>query len=187
VNKKHIFAKIYERERRSITGFGYARTWSWVLAEDITADVFADVWEQRDRLWDDFWHDQALQHAFLMTVARRRIAKHWSEQRRKRAPVTFAEYFAVVPDDEDIALADDGGIEAIIEACDTAMAAALLEAALKHCTPTQLQIVQMRYVQNLTPAATASRLGLTRVQFMERHQRLLGHLSTLFGAQDGAA
>lgn len=70
-----------------------------------------------------------------------------------------------------------------MQACDTAMAAALLKAALGTCTQTQRQIVQMRYGQNLPDPEVAARLGLTRKTYHNRHELLMQHLATLLGGE----
>lgn len=186
MSKRAQFAAIYEREFGRIRAYAYSRTRDWAVAEDIAADTFVLAWEQREQfLADDgrFTDIQAARHGYLLTIARRLIGRHFYAQRRR---VTFSQLFAEVPDDASDLLADSDNCDALVDAfiaeTDTAMAAALLRAALRTCTPTQLQMLELRYTRGLSEAATARKLGLTRKQYDRRHQVLLQHLGGCFFA-----
>lgn len=181
--KYDAFEALWTREQPRIYRFAMYRTHDRDVALDIVSETFEWAWNYRAEILNHHRFTEDGQHRYLLTIARSRIAAYWRTRRRKITVMTFSQAFATVPDEYTIALADDGGIDAIVEACDTAMAAALVKAVLGNCTPTQLQIVEMRYAQNLPAAEVAARLGLTRKQYTERHGRLMQHLSTLFGGQ----
>jgi RNA polymerase sigma factor (sigma-70 family) len=179
--KYDAFEALFTREQPRIMAFAMYRTHDRDAANDIVSETFERAWEYRAEILNTQRFSEEGQHNYLLTIARARIAAHWRSRRRKIIVVTFSQLFAVVPEDETMALADDGGIERIMEACDTALAAALIKASLASCTQTQRQIVQMRYGQNLPAPEVAARLGLSRRAYHERHDLLLRHLATLLG------
>lgn len=181
--KIDAFEALFEREQPRILAFAMYRTHDRDVANDIVSETFEWAWNYRAEVLNTHRFSEQGQHNYLLTIARARIAAYYRTKRRKIITVTFSQLFAVVPEEQTMLLADDGGIERIMEACDTAMAAALLKAALASCTQTQRQIVQMRYGQNLPPQEVAARLGLTRKAYQERHTLLMAHLGGLLGGQ----
>lgn len=178
--KYDAFESLYEREQKHVYIFALARTRDRDVALDIVSEVFEAAWQARADLLNPWRFDDVRLHRWCMAVTRARIAVYW-KYRVKRAPITFSQAFAVVPAEQTMALVDDGGIEAIVEACDSAMAAAMLRAALRACTPTQLQIIEMRYGMHLPEPIVAERLGLTRAAYTKRHNLLMQHLATVLG------
>lgn len=179
--KYDAFEALFTREQPRIMAFAMYRLHDRDVAHDIVSETFERAWEYRAELLNRHRFTEDGQHNYLLAIARGRIAAYYQTRRRKITVVTFSQLFAVTPEEYTMALADDGGIEAIMQGCDTAVAAALLKAALSSCTETQRQIVQMRYVQNLPPPEVAARLGLTRKVYHARHQLLLQHLATVLG------
>jgi len=177
----NAFESLYTREQPRLFRFAMARTHDRDVADDIVSEVFECAWNYRAEILNHHRFDERGQHNYLLTIARGRIALYFRTKRRKIIVVTFSKLFAVIPEDETMLLADDGGIEAIMQACDTAFAAALVKAALESCTQTQRQIVQMRYGQNIPAPEVAARLGLTRKAYHTRHQLLMEHLAARLG------
>jgi RNA polymerase sigma factor (sigma-70 family) len=182
--KIDAFEALWTREQPRIFAFAMYRTHDRDTACDIVSETFELAWSYRAELLNQHRSADDRQHHYLMAIARGRIAAYFRTRRRKITVVTFSQLFAVTPEEYTMALADDGGIEAIMQACDTAMAAALLKAALSSCTQTQRQIVQMRYGQNIPAPEVAARLGLTRKAYHERHRLLMQHLGMLLGAAE---
>lgn len=179
--KYDTFEALFEREQRHIFTFAMYRTHDRDVANDIVSETFAAAWDYRTDILSAHRSTEEAQRRYLFGIARTRIAAHWRTKRRKTTVVTFSQAFAVIPAEHTMALADDGGIESIVEACDSAMAAAMLRAALRACTPTQLQIIQMRYGQHLPEPEVAERLGMTRATYLKRHALLMQHLATVLG------
>lgn len=172
--KYDAFEAIYAREQPRVFRYALARTRDHDVALDIVSEAFKEAWIYRVTL---FRRDADGQRAYLLTIARGRISAHW----RKKRALPFSQLFAVIPEDETLLLAEDGGIEAMIEACDLV----LLRTALRACTPTQIQIIQLRYIQNLPAHEVAARLGLPRAVYRVRHDLLMQHLATVLGGVDG--
>lgn len=180
-SKYDAFEALFDRERRSIFAFAMYRTHDRDVADDIVSETFAVAWDYRADILSAHRSTEEGQRRYLFAIARTRIAAHFRTKRRKIVVVTFSQAFALVPAEQTMALACDGGIEAIVEACDSAMAAAMLRAALHACTPTQLQIIEMRYGKHLPEPEVAERLGLTRAAYLKRHTLLMQHLATVLG------
>jgi RNA polymerase sigma factor (sigma-70 family) len=178
--KIDAFSDLYEREQPRIYAYALRRVYDRDVANDIVSETFEWAWGFRSELLDTHRFTEEGQHRYLLTIARIRVVRYWSN-RKRRAVLTFSETFATVPEEQTMLLADNGGIDAIIEACDTAMAAALLRAALAKCTPTQLQIIEMRYAQHLPVSEVAARLGMTKQTYNKRHGLLMHHLAALLG------
>jgi len=162
------FATLYEQEHAHVFGYVLTRVCDWHVAEDLTSATF----EKALGLWQGHPRPDAL----LLSVARLCVLNYWRSARR-RATYTFADVFSTLPIDRQKEVANDGGIEAVIEACDSAMAAALLKAALAQCDEQERRIIALRYAQRLPVPDVAACLGLTKQQYNKRHNTLMHRLA----------
>lgn len=162
-------AAIYEQERALVFNYVLKNTGDWHVAEDLTSATF-EVLLQR-------WPINAPPRWWLLHVAKHQIVSHWRRERRRKV-----RYFYPDSGLADPALADEGGIESVIDACDGALAAAMLRAMLAQCTDEQLQIVRLRYVLNRSAIDVAAMLGLTKHAYNKRHNQLMHRLGGMLGA-----
>lgn len=159
-------AHIYETEQPSVFAYCLKRVGNWHVAEDLTSAAF-------ERALSFLPHDNP--HALLLRIAQHLIYDHWRRE-RTRHTYAFTDVFKL-PEEHYAVLAVDGGMDRIVDACDTAMAAALLKAMLKTLGPAELQIIDLRFVQSLSAKDVAARLGLTPQQYNKRQSALFARLS----------
>lgn len=159
-------AAIYEAESPIVFAYCLKRVSNWHAAEDLTSATF-------ERALPLLPHDNP--HALLLMIARFLVHDHWRRERKRRT-YAFTDVFKL-PEERYAVLAVDGGMDRIVEACDTAMAAAMLRATLKQCSALDLQIIDLRFVQGLSAKDTAARLGLSTQQYNKRHGGLMDRLA----------
>lgn len=179
--KYDAFEAIFEREQPHVFAFAMYRTHDRDIAFDIVSETFATAWDYRTDILSAHRSTEEAQRRYLLTIARGRIAAHW--RRKKMTVVTFSQAFAVIPAEYTMALANGGGIEETIEACDARVAATRLHRALGECTTTQRELIQLRYIENLPDREVANKLGLNRATYLRRHSLLLQHLAAVLGGQ----
>jgi RNA polymerase sigma-70 factor (ECF subfamily) len=144
------FAAIYEQERRRVFAYLLARSGNWHVAEDLTNDVFLVAWEKHDQ-----WRDVGTPYAhYLLRIARLLFILHWKKEHRRRTGSFFER-------ESDPALIDDGGIDALLDRCDTAIAYALLEAALPKLRTRPRRALVLRYGLGLQKREAARRMGIS--------------------------
>lgn len=159
-------AAIYEAESPIVFAYCLKRCSNWHVAEDLTSATF-------ERALPLLPHDNP--HALLLMIAKHLILDHWRSQHKRRT-YAFTDVFKL-PEEHYTVLAVDGGMDRIVEACDTAMAAAMLRATLKQCSAEDLQIIDLRFVQRLPAKVVAARLGLTPLQYNKRQGTLMDRLA----------
>lgn len=154
---------LYRAEQPFIFSYCLKRVGNWHVAEDITSDIFV-------RIIPLLPHENP--HALLLTIARFLVLDYWRRE-RKRATMVFSDRFTAYDMDQYVELAStDDPVEKVIEACDTAMAAAMLRATLKQCSDQDLRIIDLRFVQQLPAKAVAAALGM-RPQDLNKRQNAL--------------
>lgn len=160
-------AAIYEQEHPRVFAYCLRRVGNWHVAEDVTSAVFVEALPLLP-------HPNP--HAFLLTLARFRVHDYW-RQSRKRATLVFSDAF-VLGLDQYVELADTHDpIERLIDACDTAMAAAMLRATLKECSAQDLRLIDLRFVQQLPATVVARELGITKQDLNKRQNALYYRLA----------
>lgn len=160
-------AAIYETEYPEVFSYCLRRVADWHDAEDLTSLVFEVA------LRIESHHDPRAQ---LLTIARYKIYQYWQTHRQRRT-WSFADVFDLADEDRYEVLSVDGGMDRIIEACDTAMAAALLQSALSACSPADLRIIELRYVQGLAAVDVAALLGMSPNLYSKYQERVLRNLA----------
>jgi RNA polymerase sigma factor (sigma-70 family) len=159
-------AQLYESEYPILLSYCLKRVCNWHVAEDLTSATF-------ERALPLLPHDNP--HALLLAIARHQVLDHWRRESKRRT-YAFTDAFTL-PEERYAVLASDGGMDRIIDACDTAMAAALLKAMLQTLSPVELQIIDLRFVQSLPAKDVATQLGLTTQQYNKRHGSLMNRLA----------
>jgi RNA polymerase sigma factor (sigma-70 family) len=159
-------AAIYEIEYPLVFAYCLKRTGNWHMAEDLTSATF-------ERALPLLPH--ANPHALLLRIAQYLVLDHWRRERKRRT-WSFADVFRL-PEEHYAVLAIDGGMDRIVESCDTAMAAAFLAAALRECSAADLQIIHLRFVQGLAAKEVAAHLNLTPQEYNKRQSALFYRLA----------
>jgi RNA polymerase sigma factor (sigma-70 family) len=159
-------ADLFESEYPIVFAYCLKRVSNWHVAEDLTSATV-------ERALPLLPHDNP--HALLLAIARHQVQSYWRRE-AKRATMSFTDVFTL-PEDHYSVLAVDGGMDRIAEACDTAMAAALLKATLAQCSAAELQIIDLRFVQQLPAKAVAARLGVRPQEYNKRQNALFYRLA----------
>lgn len=170
-------AAIYECERPRIFNYLLSRTGDWHTAEDLTHDTFLAAVEFLPR-----WQERGTPfRSWLMQVAYVRMALYYYKLNR-RVTLPLLDFDGDAPR----VLSCDGGIEGVIEACDTAMAMALVRAIVATLTPREQQILAV-FCQAERAREGAGRLGLTVAGYHTAIERLMTKLKwRLLGRGDAA-
>lgn len=174
------FTAMYERERNRVCAYLWRCTHDWPSVEDLCAEVFLLAFVEKTWLHREEYEAQGIPYShWLKKIARYRYLD-WIKTQRKLT--TFSSAF---PNAEELDIvAEEGWVDAIIDACDTNMAVALLRALLKDCTNEQLQLIELRYTQNVPAYEVAAQLGLTMSQYANLHRRLVEQLAMRINPQE---
>lgn len=145
------FAEIWRVFHPQIRAFVAGRVPSWALAEDLSGDVMVRALRHIRTVADP--GDGRDVGAWLMTIARNRVADHYRRDlKRDLKPVALLgdlgdlDTADVAPGPEDLALTAAVGRE--------------VRAALLALTPLQRQVVELRYLDELSTAETAALMSL---------------------------
>lgn len=150
------FASAYEAYRSSIFGYVLRRVKNWHVAEDLTNDVFLVAWMKRAD-----WEDRGIEYRhWLVRVARWQCNLYWKKENRRQKHHSFYPYLS--QHEYDGSAASDGGISQVLDKCHTAMACAMLDAALRKLRPRPLRAIVLRYGMGLQELEAGRRMGLGR-------------------------
>ena len=141
------FAAIYDRYLDQVFGYVRRRVGSTTVAEDLVGDVFLRAWRRFDRFE---WQGVDL-GAWLMTIARNRVHDHFKSAKFRLERTT--DEFADSPPATAI---DDP--EHLTEARDLARTLAM---ALEELKDEHREVIELRFVHDLSVAETAAVLGRT--------------------------
>lgn len=144
---KAAFASLYDRYLDQVFGYVWRRVGNRELAEDLVGDVFLRAWRRFDRFT---WRGVDL-GAWLITIARNRVNDHFKSARFRLERSTEA-----VGEQDPGAVIDDP--ERVAEARELARA---LAAALDRLKPGHREVIELRFVHDLSVPETASVLGRT--------------------------
>ncbi len=175
-------ANLYQQEYDHIFACVLKRVHDWHAAEDIVQTVFQEVMQhavQRDAL---LTHPAPV--LYLLAAARNAVYDYCRRESTRKT-YAFSSIFTELAEDQlDVLAADEEWVEGIINTCDMAMTAATVRALLqKYCTEQQLQIIELRYGQNLPPHEVALRLGLNATRYNRQHNALLHMLAERINPQ----
>jgi RNA polymerase sigma-70 factor, ECF subfamily len=167
---KGRFEEIYDRHVVQIYRFIHARLGNRPDAEDLTAQVFMRAIEQLDTE-----REEAQIRSWLYRVAANLVADYW--RGFYRLPVVGTD--RVAPgwepvDATDHTTATDGD----------GVAAARVEALLRRLPDRYRQVLELRFLQRLSVAETASRMGITHGNAKVLQYRALRRAASLSEAGD---
>lgn len=146
-------------------------------AEEVTADVFVQLWERGDT----FDEDRGSFRGWLATIARTRALDHVRSGKRRHA----AHVRAAQKDDEGAAVAS-GTIEAPDRRAHVAKIRDDLDNALSDLNPDQRRAIELAYFHGLSQSEIASRLGEPLGTIKTRIRDGMGKLRDLFAVRGGA-
>ena len=141
------FEEIYEQQVVPIYRFIYARVGNRPDAEDLTAQVFMRAVEQLDTA-----RDQGQIVSWLYRVSQNAIADHW--RAFYRLPVIGTEQ--VAPGWEPVQPGEGRELPA-----DTAAAANRVRRVLERLPQRYARVLELRFLQRMTVAETAARMGIS--------------------------
>ncbi|MHC5036700.1 MAG: RNA polymerase sigma factor [Planctomycetota bacterium] len=145
-------AELFRRYVDPLFGFIFVRVGrDRGLAEDITQDVFFEAWRNLDRFRTD-----ARFPAWLVGIAKRKLAKHFRKPAVKTSPLV-ERLFAEAP-----------GPESTLEAEELALA---VTQGLTHLHPDARRLLLMKYRDGLSQKEIAARLGTSPEAVNSRLQR----------------
>lgn len=141
------FGQLYDRYLDIIYGFVYRRVDSRETAEDLVGDVFVKAWGRLDTF---SWQGVDIV-AWLITIARNRVYDHYkASSTRYETPVDIA------PESAAMAAPDDP--ERVTTSRDLAQA---LGAALKRLKDSHREVIELRFVHDLSVAEVAAAMDRT--------------------------
>jgi len=144
---EHAFAQLYDRYVDQIYGYVRRRVGSREVAEDLTGDVFLRAWRRFDRFQ---WQGVDL-GAWLATIARNRVHDHFKSARFRLERTT-----------DEIGDRDPGPStdhpERVAEARELARS---LAAALERLKDEHREVIELRFVHDMSVTETAAVLGRT--------------------------
>ena len=169
------FITRYQQEHPIIFAYLLMKCANWHLAEDLTGTVFQVAWEKRNQ-----WQDVGIPYShYLMRIARFEFILHWKKQKRWRKLIPMQPYLSQHLEAIE-ALESDGGISAVLDRVNNAMAYAMLNAALQKMRPRPLKALALRYGAGLTEIEASRVMGCsfeayraTRRGAIERLQQIL--------------
>lgn len=166
------FAALYEAERPIVFAYLLKAAKNWHVAEDITSQVFLAAWEARER-----YEARGVPYRhYLKRIAHWQHGLYWKKEKRWRKRIAYYPYLGQHVE----ALAHDGGINAVLDKVNNALAYALLSAALRKMRERPLRVIALRYGLCLPEKEAARRMGMSRDAFhscqrgaIERLQQIL--------------
>ena len=164
------FEQIYDRHAVAIHRFVYARVGNRPDAEDLTAAVFTRALEQLD-----VDRSPAEIGAWLYRVAQNAVADYW--RAFYRLPQTDLEGVAAAW----APMATDDPVPA---AANDDRASVAVRALLKRLPEQYARVLELRFMERLSVAETADRLGVTHGNAKVLQHRALRR-AALLGATDG--
>jgi len=142
---QHAFAALYDRYVDQIYGYVRRRVGNREVAEDLTGDVFLRAWRRFDRFR---WQGVDL-GAWLTTIARNRVNDHFKSARFR------LERSVDAVGDHDPDPATDHP-ERVAEARELARS---LAAALEQLKDEHREVIELRFVHDMSVSETAAVLG----------------------------
>lgn len=170
---EQAFARLYDLYVDQIYGYIYRRVGHRQVAEDLTGDVFLRAWRGFDRFR---WQGVDL-GAWLTTIARNRVNDHFKSARFRLERSTDG-----VGDRDPAPGLDDP--DRVAEARELART---LAAALEELKDEHREVVELRFVHDLSVTETAAVLGRSVGATKALQYRALRALSTIVRDDPGLA
>jgi RNA polymerase sigma-70 factor, ECF subfamily len=162
---------LYERAHRLVFTVAARICGSRELAEEVTLDVFHDVW-RRSVKYDP--SDRSVVGWIMIQARSRAIDRLRFEQRRKRSPDPQLTY-------------DHEGVQvgAPLDVLETRQRGCLLREALAALTPDERDTIETAFFSELTYSETAARLDQPLGTVKTRIRSALAKLRKAFGSEGG--
>ena len=169
------FEEIYDAQVVPIYRFIYARVGNAPDAEDLTAQVFMRAVEQLDTT-----RDMGQIVSWLYRVSQNAIADYW--RAFYRLPLIGAEQVGAGWEPADVAAASDA--EAAANAGGD-RAKKQVDSLLRRLPANYRRVLELRFIQRLSVAETADRMGITRGNAKVLQYRALRKAALVGEAADG--
>ena len=150
------FARLYDEHLDTVYRYVFYKVGDGLLAEELTADVFAKAWEGIERFQ---WRNLPFQH-WLLRIARNVVVDHWRSRRKTTTSID--------------GLVDATSEEALPEdrvAHDLEME--VLQRALLHLPEEQRDVLILRFIEEYSHAEVASVLNKSVVAVRQIQVRAL--------------
>lgn len=168
-------AAFYDQTSQRIYGLVVRLLQDAALAEEVTLDIYLQVWREAAR----YRVERGSPWAWLVTLARSRALDRLRTLTSERRYV-----IPVAPDEEDTRLSDSQPEEEVAQG----QRARYVQNALAHLSPEQRQVVLLAYFEGLSHGAIAERLavplGTVKTRLRTGMIRLQALLSPWFGEED---
>ncbi len=175
------FEEVYDAYAVPIYRFIYARVGNRPDAEDLTAQVFMRAVEQLDT-----GRDEGQIASWLYRVSQNAVADHW--RAFYRLPLVAADQVAPgwepVDTSQPMVAPSGAGAESAATAADE-RARRRVEALLHRLPANYRRVLELRFIQRLSVAETAERMGITRGNAKVLQYRALRRAAVLGEASDG--
>lgn len=151
------FDTIYRRYQPTVLGFIIRRVQNLQTAEDLTADVFIRAYRN---IGSFTWQGRDL-GAWLITIARNRVIDHFrSVQVKSEFAMDIFETDLTGSRHCSIADRPQAADQVALGRADSSHLDEILADAISTLTPPQQVVIRLRFLEQLTVAETAVRLGL---------------------------
>jgi RNA polymerase sigma-70 factor (ECF subfamily) len=172
------FEQIYDAHVVSIYRFIYARVGNAPDAEDLTAQVFMRAVEQLDTT-----RQEGQIVSWLYRVSQNAIADYW--RAFYRLPMIGTDQVGVGWEPTDSAAPSVASGEDAAEAAGDDRARKRVESLLRRLPEHYRRVLELRFIQRLTVAETADRMGITRSNAKVLQYRALRKAALVGEAADG--
>lgn len=146
---QNAFLNIYNKYYQSLFRYGFYLCKDKELTKDCIQELFLELWNKSSTINKNVQDIRT----YLFTWLRRKLSKAVSASIRQKAKQTFAG-----PEENE----EPSYEELLIAFQNNECRKRMLEEALCHLTKTQLEIVKMKYFDNLSHEEIATKTALTR-------------------------
>ncbi len=145
---KDAFLNIYEHNYQSLFCYGFSLSTNRELTKDCIQELFLEIWNTRSSLNKDVTNVQS----YLFTWLRRKISRELSRIAKENLPDELVEEFGFPQRSyEELLIAFQQSEEKKEQ----------LRSALKKLTRKQLEIIKLKFYENLSYRTIATQTGLT--------------------------
>lgn len=175
-----VFERLYSEYFTKIRNFLHSRCQDWHLAEDLTQEVFAKLWEQ---LADGYELDPDVsEFSILARRAQNALYQHRRLSSTRRELLARTRYDSREQGRKvEVELPASAGVSAPAAVEDVAIGRFQIGAALAMLTPVQRRAVALRYLEDLPPHEVAAQTGSAERTVKQYTHDALGTLRTAFG------
>jgi RNA polymerase sigma-70 factor (ECF subfamily) len=145
---KDAFLRIYQENFKYLFSYGFSVCCDKELTKDSIQNMFLEIWNRRATIAPDVQNVRS----YLCTWLRRKISHNLANKKKEN---TLEEYFHVIEQTE------KSYEEILIAFQDTEEQKEKLKRALKNLTKKQLEIIQMKFFENLSYDTISQKTSLT--------------------------